>query len=73
MTPQKGLQKYQTLEVLNIKKAMRDYFEFLLKKGGMPHQSLVFLREEIDRLSSEIETLKRQLGHNSAPRISARV
>lgn len=61
---------YTITTSISAKEAMRSYLEFLMKKGGLSHQGLVFLREEIDRLTREIEALKRQLGNASKPSIS---
>lgn len=62
--------EYNLKSSISAKEGMRSYFEFLLKKGGLPHVSLVFLRVEIDRLDSEIEALNRQLGNARKPSIS---
>ena len=68
----KALAQYQVIESLNAKRVVVAYLESLLKKGGLPHQSLVFLNTEIDEFWGEIEILNRALGYYRKPSISVR-
>lgn len=71
MSIQAKFAEYNLKSSISTKEAMRSYLELLFsKKEEMPHQSLVFLHEEVDRLTCEIEALNRQLGNARKPSIS---
>lgn len=69
-TVQAKFAEYTLTSSISAKEAMLSYLQFLIRKGELSHEGLVFLRNEIDRLTSEIEALNRQLGNASKPTIS---